>query len=337
MKYTAHFFQKVFSSLCLCLLVFLSACKDIDNLPPEPPIIEPPLPVYPRIDGYPAWSPDGKRIIYYHYGISHININGAYHINPDSVGLWMINADGTNPRLILKGVGECARWGPDGRWIAFVFKGQIYKAQIVGDKVDPNTIFQLTTKGSNSYPSWSPDGQWIAYVNTECGSALEPPPPNSCGILIVKSDGMKKRFVLRGGYPDWAPDGKSLIFVRRGNICRVNLSDTSQIVKLTSFDQDQYVDIGYPRCSPDGTKIVFELAGAVNAENLKFGIWLMNADGTNLKYLGPGSSPSWSPDGQKIVYIGSSGKEIDSTNGTVWVMNADGSDKRPLTYGPIPR
>ena len=34
----------------------------------------------------PSWSPDGERIIYYHYGISHINIDGSYDINPDSVG-----------------------------------------------------------------------------------------------------------------------------------------------------------------------------------------------------------------------------------------------------------
>jgi len=281
-----------------------------------PPIPKPP--VYPRIDDSPAWSPDGERIIYYHYGISHINIDGSYDINPDSVGLWMINADGTNPRLILKGMGKCARWSPDGNWIVFEMDGQIYKARIVGDKVD--SIVQLTTEGRNFFPAWSSDGRWIVYTG------------DSSEIWVMRSDGTeKRRIVAEGMMPDLSPNGNYIIFVGLGpSICRVNLSDTSKIFRLIVLTRTPYAPdrgLGHPRYSPDGAKIVFDSDG----------IWIMNSDATNLKYLGLGDSPSWSPDGQKIVYIGSSGKEIDSTNGTVWVMNADGSDKRPLTYGPIPR
>jgi len=59
---------------------------------------------------FPSWSPDGKKIAYY----------GEYH-HGDSIkaGIYIMNADGTNPTRILKlNVGTVTGWSPDSKYIA---------------------------------------------------------------------------------------------------------------------------------------------------------------------------------------------------------------------------
>lgn len=283
-------------------------------------------PVYPPIDAYPAWSPNEKWIIYNHYGITRIDVGGSYHVNPDSAGLWMINADGTNPHLILKGDDVNADWSPDGQWIVFEVGAQIYKAPIVADTVDASKIEQLTFQGRNFFPAWSPDGQWIAYDRSLADSS------GSGGIWAMKNDGTMRCSLFGGAFPSWHPNGSILIGV-------IGTSPTSIWTRFVRYNFNQSMpldtlqavvgnDNSYPKYSPDGVKIIFES---------NTNIWVMSADGTNPKQLtfNSGLQPSWSPDGQKIVYIGFTHKKYDpQNNGTLWVMNADGSNKHQLTYGP---
>ncbi|MFB0515053.1 MAG: TolB family protein, partial [Candidatus Neomarinimicrobiota bacterium] len=192
--------------------------------------------------------------------------------------------------------------------------------------MDGDSLTQLTFGGSNFFPAWSPDGEWIAYDNTNCGSQVEPAPPNSCGILIMKSDGLSKKLIIGGRFPDWSPDGDNLVFVGLGSeIFNVTINDTSDVVQLTSFHQTYtYVSVITPRYNPDGSKIVF-----CSTTHDWFGIWVMDSSGGNLKRLDEnGSYPSWSPDGKNIVYVG--------PQTTLWIMEADGSNKRQLTFRPKP-
>lgn len=308
-------------------LVALQTCNDNDSglndgNPPTIPI------GYPSIDSYPAWSPDGMRIIYNHYGITGFS-SGMILINPDSSGLWMMNADGSNHHLVLRGFDIYPAWSADGRWIVFHQGGQIFKIPVLGDSLDKSRVEQLTSQGENFLPAWSPDGQWITYDSNSDS-------PNGMNFIWkMKADGSQKRRIAYAPttgetrMPNWSPNGNQIVHKRYIGVGpEIFTMDTSgnNPIRLTynnNFDN-------YPKYSPDGTKITFES----NAN-----VWIMNADGRDPRQLTikGGKSPSWSPDGTKIVYIGFINPKQQynpRSDATVWVMNTDGSNKRQLTYGP---
>lgn len=87
--------------LSISIAFFAVSCDLFTNPEDDPPIYGN-LPVYPSVDGIPAWSPDGLKIIYNHNGITHINVGGSYQVNPDSAGLWMINAEDIHLLFIVQ-------------------------------------------------------------------------------------------------------------------------------------------------------------------------------------------------------------------------------------------
>lgn len=318
---------QIFRLMMYFFLILLSACKDSNLVDGEPPGI---TPVFPPIDEFPAWSPDGSRIMYNHHGIIEFTNIGSYRINPDSAGLWMINTDGTDPHLILKGIDINADWSPGGNWIVFEQGAQIYKVPVVGDSVDTKKIIQLTSGGRNFFPAWSPDGEWIAYRR----SYAYPEPMDVQGIWNMRYDGSNRRQIFQGnsGDPNWHPDGIRLIFFRgvinsSGNVLGDSLwvYDVQRQTLATLMFRTGHNR--YPRYSPDGAKIVFQSTG-----NREGGIFIIDSDGSNLqKLIDNGTQPSWSPDGKKIVYV-QWFKGGDTRNGTLWIMDEDGSCKRQLTF-----
>lgn len=304
------------------LLLTLSSCDEIlfsedDNG------YRLPTPDYPVPYEDPSWSNDGNTIVFHRMKVTSVGSIGNFSIDNDSTGIWAINADGTNMRLLIQGtrLGN-PELSPDGNWLVFNSGNQIYKANLLNEKIDPSNIIQLTTEGKNYSPSWSPDGEWIAYdsnVNSPVGGY---------SIWKMNSDGSNKERFARGRMADWSPDGNYIIY--RGlhsEIYRMNVNDTSEVDRLTSLNQiDVYAtDNRYPEYSYDGEKIAF---------SSPLQIWTMNSDGTNLEQITNENSsnhPSWSPDG-KIVYVHVVFGKRDYNNGTLWVMDADGSNNYQLTF-----
>jgi len=295
----------------------------------DPPIEPPGNAVsYPFIDRNPVWSPDGKIILYHHAGIIEIKDGGSYTVDSDSMGLWIINPDGTNPRLQIQG-GYSAAWSPDGTWIAFEKGTHIYKAPFKNGRFDIEQTEQLTFEGRNYSPSISPDGEWIAYDSNYKS-------PNGMNFIWkMKSNGNQKERIaydISNGEiraPSWSQMGNKIVHIRYlieapgAEIFTMN----SNGLDPTRITYNDYYD-RFPEFSYDGRKIVFESDGNVLT---------MNSDGTNLKQLtvNVGLYPSWSPNGQKIAYVGSTTNDfIPPSNGTIYIMNADGSNKQQLTYGP---
>jgi Tol biopolymer transport system component/tRNA A-37 threonylcarbamoyl transferase component Bud32 len=79
-------------------------------------------------EGGPAWSPDGRRIAF-------ASNRGSQNSNSN---IWVMNADGSNPRLVTTAVGHntTPTWTPDGRRLVFQstrdFNPEIYIVEVEG-------------------------------------------------------------------------------------------------------------------------------------------------------------------------------------------------------------
>ena len=277
--------------------------------------------VYPLIDEFPAWSPDGNTIAYRHHGVIEVSpIKGNDgRVDFDQMGVWLADADGTDHRLFIKG-GNHPAWSPDGEKLVCSMNYQICTI-----KTDGTDFQQLTSSGRNMFPAWSPNGRRIAYNSK--------PAHGWFMIWILEVDGSRKIDTGLGGYcPFWSPDQRYLIY------------DNDEIwrIEVGAYIPEQLTDCGglFPAYSPDGGRVAFAAKDKNPTEiPVYLQVFVMDADGSNVTQLTTrgGTMPTWSPGGTKIAYLCERYHEYCSEHGTIWVMNAeDGSDKRQITFSPVP-
>jgi Tol biopolymer transport system component len=104
--------------------------------------------IYNRLQ-YPRFSPDGKSI--------------AYSAGSDE---WLMNADGSDQRMIVQGISGPASWSPDGRWLAMV-------NGIPGDG-NAVQVFAYHSDGSDLYDALDPARQ-VTHV---------PPDPSASFVAV---------------------------------------------------------------------------------------------------------------------------------------------------------
>lgn len=230
------------------------------------------LTVNTSFDGFPALSPEGRRIVF------DSNRRRAVGEPFNTSDLFLMNTDGTAQTFLTRG--SSATWSPDGREIAFHAsasgKGRPIKPD-PGAATSDNDIFvvnldELLKNGTrpknitnspaaiDDDPDWSPDGQKIVY--TTHPTTDDPVNSSSTEIYVVDADGAGGTTRLTNNTeeeraPGWSPDGKRIVFCcRRGGpdfeICVMNADGTGQ-VQLT----DNSVPDLTPSWSPDGKRIVF--------------------------------------------------------------------------------
>jgi Tol biopolymer transport system component len=136
-----------------------------------------------------AWSPDGQRIAV--VSVAHGFTEAR---NPSKLGLWVMNADGSNARRVAaKATSGEPAWSPDGRRIAF--RRYDRQPQVVPGRVvrsaGPSALFVVNADGSGlrrltrnaenlRWFAWSPDGRTIAFLRNR-------------EVYIVKADGSAER------------------------------------------------------------------------------------------------------------------------------------------------
>jgi TolB protein len=146
----------------------------------------------------PELSPNGERIVFTNHGN----------------GLWVMRADGNNPRPLTYRDDIDPTWSPDGSMIAFAStrnggQRQLYVMNANGS--DVRQLTDLNNMGGRS--TWSPDGTKLAFYRG---------PEGDHDIFIINIDGTGLERLTDGGDnlgPSWSPDGNWIAFTsfRDGN------------------------------------------------------------------------------------------------------------------------
>lgn len=226
----------------------------------------------PAFDMQPRFSPDGTLI--------------AFSSDRDgSTNIWVVNADGKNPRQISKGTKwfiNSPSWSPDGRYIFarshFVKERSLGAGEIWMYHVGGAEGVQVTEKSGwqkdTGEPASSPDGKYLYYSkDVTPGDLFEyNKDPNGLIYAIIRrdlTDGKERRLIARPGgavAPRPSPDGKLLAFVRRVRLKSVlfvhDLSSGEERPVFDRLDKDLQevwaVHGVYPQYAwtPDGKSIV---------------------------------------------------------------------------------
>jgi Tol biopolymer transport system component len=246
---------------------------------------------------WPRISPDRRRILFYRAP------RDAPPQDYSVATLWVMNADGTDQRVLLPprahgwALHGHAEWSPDGTQL-MMFGGPATNTQIhITDDEGRNPRSITSRPGMNIDPSWSPDGKTTLFVG--CAAA----------ICFAR---------------DWevfsAPVGGG---------------EARQLTSNRIRDHDPYF-------SPDGRQIAWIAETEPDAFKPGYGIWsilIMNPDGSQQRNLtndrAINSVPTWSPDGMTLYF---NRYEVDKARWGVYRINLDGRGlvEIPVALPPPP-
>jgi Tol biopolymer transport system component/DNA-binding winged helix-turn-helix (wHTH) protein len=152
-----------------------------------------------RLDGEPAWSPDGQSIAY------SSDRDGAFKI-------WMQRVRGGTPVRVTSGPDRDWQpsWSPDGRHIAFRSErdgGGLFVVPVTGGGARRIAVF-------GHQPKWSPDGSRVLFCDGR-------------DLHVVSPD---------GGHPTAVPD---VVLSSRSDRCRVGWHPDGRRVSGYSYEQGQ--------------------------------------------------------------------------------------------------
>jgi len=263
----------------------------------------------------PSFSPDGNFIAYRHDG----DLNNT-PTSPGSYqsGLYIINKDGSNRKLVLLGTRLNPAWSPEGKWLVFSTSGIIQKCGTNGDSLKTFTCLNNLSYPEFYYPKWSSDGKLILF---------DKPLGSDWGFYTTATNFLGSgRFLgleILGRNPELSPSRNHLIYeAGKGGGTNVSVSEIF-LLNINGITKIQLTINGRvnraPTWSPDGTMIAW-------SGNLHLS--MMNADGTAQKDIEYGNSPSWSANNE-IVY---SHANSDYTKEVLYTISPDGKNKKQITF-----
>ena len=296
--------RDVYEILGLFMVVaFVQSCED-NNI--DPASYENYISV--SADQYPAVSPDGMSIAYFHKCLEY----------PEPVeyptGLYVMDIDGTNRKLLAAGNNFTPSWSPDGQWLAFTAEGTIKIINLEGSVI-------RTFEGINNvplfFPDWSSDGKMILMSSPYVvggGVFISTPMLSSARQLFAQE-------ILTGYVARWTHDMDRIIYQkysRDWHGAEVFIIDTLGINDLRITNDN--IDDRSPVLSNTSDMIAWSSMVRIT---------VMKINGTGRKTLDFGQYPSWSPGSDFLVY---SNANSDFTKEVLWKIDINGSDKVQLTF-----
>jgi TolB protein len=219
----------------------------------------------------PAWSPDGKKLVYQRTGPRRGADTEIAIIHVKSGSKWRITDNSYHDLY--------PAWSPDGTKIVFANQSDpTTKNDLSTMKRDGSRLQQLTDSAYNEFsPAWSPNGGKIAFYQT--GNYGET-------IWTMNADGGNQKYLsdtdtaTDDDDPDWSPDGTEITFRRdisgkASDIYAVKPDGTG----LRNITKTPLVYEGDPTWSPNGRRIAFVRNDPQTSQN---DIWTVRAaDGSD--------------------------------------------------------
>jgi Tol biopolymer transport system component len=164
-------------------------------------------------NGDPAYSADGTQISF---------DQDTGPSAPTVHGIFIANADGSNPRRVATGIRTThafdtqSQWSPDGKRLVFMSVKNGKQAAIFVVNIDGTGLKRLTPWSLDAgNPDWSPDGREILF-----NPYWDPHPGKFSNIFSMRPDGSHRtqlthaRPGVQSFAPAWSPDGAKIVFVR---------------------------------------------------------------------------------------------------------------------------
>jgi len=249
-------------------------------------------------DGFPALSPDGKKVVFDSARNRPAGLTGPFS------ELFVMDVDGSALALLVRG--SSGTWSPDGKEIAYHASASGTGTPIRNEPGAPATDSDIFTLNIDHYLDGT--AAPINITNT----------PD-----VIEDDA------------DWSPDGQALLFTAHATsdsptnpthaeIYRINRDGTGLVQLTDNLEEERAAS-----WSPDGTKIVF----MARRGGTDFELITMDADGSNQVQLTDNlvidATPTWSPDGQRIVF-----HRLVAGTFQLFEMNSDGTGVVQLTTPP---
>ena len=193
---------------------------------------------------------------------------------------------------VLAGSGSAgALERPRGGWIVFpsedVDGAQIVSATVAAGSRSQGTL--LFAGGEPETPALAPDGRLIAFTQ---GSAWS---PGRERIWLTRTDGSRRRPLVKGSFPTWSPDSRRLAFVDHlGRLSTIGRNGSSVHLLVPRLR----AKIGAPVWSPDGAWVAYTIG--------EDQLWVVRSDGTRSHRVAKGRPQnfSWSPNGRRLAFAG---------------------------------
>ena len=165
--------------------------------------------------GDPVLSPIGDRVAF---------ANQTY--NPDTEGLYLINADGTGEQRLIEGAIFSPQWHPDGTRLIFE-QVDVNEDPMTGPRhiysvdIGSGVVTLLTPAEQNSY--WfvlSPDGRSLTYISGE-------------RLFVVGTEGGTPLLLIWGSHIGteniWSPDSQYLAYFESGGFYIMDSQGRGQV------------------------------------------------------------------------------------------------------------
>lgn len=179
----------------------------------------------------PDYSPDGRTIVF------------ANRVGDGPTAIWMVNADGLNPRLVFTGAGDivAAAWAPDGERIAYAMSlgvPQEYEVFIMDADGRNHRRISQGLQGIGGSLDWAPDGSHLLIHAGRFGDKNIYKLDASTGNAVRITDGGNNAGA------SYSPDGLYIVFNSLRNDDQADLyimrADGTNQVQLTNHPEPDW-------------------------------------------------------------------------------------------------